>query len=946
MSRLARLRISLRIARRSSLRSPGRSALVVALIALPVAGMAAVMLVLPSTIATTSEKLTIELGHTQASVQIVADPNAGLEQDPTTNNWASGEASSSTPARSGHRTLDELFPAGTRLIPVADSAVTLKTRGGVGTMNTQEGETWDKTLRGAYAIIDGRAPNRADEVLATSGALSRLGVQLGGHVELLAPVARTVTVVGEMDDRAHADSTETLYGLPSAFGDTSDLLKNPQATAYLPDTVIDWNGVKALNKQGALVYSRAVLLDPPKPSEYNGSFSGSSSLSIQFVMAGIIVAFALLEVTLLAGAAFMVGARAQERSLATVASVGAPRSTLLSIITANGVVLGAVGGVIGVGAGIGIGSLFMVLTDDGNATRYWGYHLWWPAMIGIAFAAIVIGWIGALVPAVRASRIDIVAALRGARRPTPIRRRRPVFGLILVVVGFVMGISGGALLFSPVSANTGGSSGPLSWVITGMLIGGPILIQLGLILCSGLMLRVLARLFSRAGVASRLAARDAARNPGRSVPALAVVMTTVFVAVFAMAMISSSETTNRANYQYRAAPGQARLSLNYWGASGEKTVNAQEVVAATRSSLDVAQVASLEAVPDPASLGFSDPSVPPADPGLLLPALTLPAANECPAASTGANYNADAVTPGTKAYEEAQADWRCEDHYARSDMSGDGSRQIWVGDAGDLALVIGTTPSADALATLAGHGAVALHPQYVNDHHVTISWWPTSYWAKSNGEKPPPATKSTTIDAVVQKTTHSLPYGIFISPATAHSLGLDYNDQLVLASTKTPVTQDQIDALNQAIDVIVGVPGGFYTDVERGPAASAGAWAWALLGLAGLIAIGAAAVAIGLARADGRKDQAALTAVGASPRVRRGFGFWQAVVLTGTGAVLGAAVGLVPALALTLPGSGTTFTAPWLQIGATAVLMPLVIAGATWVFTGRGRSDFRRAAIE
>ncbi|WP_256849220.1 hypothetical protein, partial [Pantoea sp. Ft+CA_17] len=78
-------------------------------------------------------------------VQIVADPNAGLEQDPTTNNWASGEASSSTPARSGHRTLDELFPAGTRLIPVAESAVTLKTRGGVGTMNTQEGETWDKT---------------------------------------------------------------------------------------------------------------------------------------------------------------------------------------------------------------------------------------------------------------------------------------------------------------------------------------------------------------------------------------------------------------------------------------------------------------------------------------------------------------------------------------------------------------------------------------------------------------------------------------------------------------------------------------------------------------------------------------------------------------------------------------------------------------------------------
>jgi hypothetical protein len=389
------------------------------------------------------------------------------------------------------------------------------------------------------------------------------------------------------------------------------------------------------------------------------------------------------------------------------------------------------------------------------------------------------------------------------------------------------------------------------------------------------------------------------------------------------------------------------MPLAYWNKSGQHAIRADAVVSAARSSLDAGRISILQSVSDPRTTSGNTDALPAGTTErTLLPFLTIPTAMQCAADYGSVHYDPEAVNSGSAAAEKAASDWRCQDPYALLGSWSDGG-QIWVGTASQLAQVIGAAPSAEAKRALADGGAVALHPQFVQNGHVTVSWWPVSYWQDAtNQQKHLPAARSDTLAAVVQKTEHPLPYGVFISPATARSLHLDYADSLVLASTKTPATQEQLDGIASRVDVAIGVPGSYFADAERGPATDAGLTSWALLGLAGVIAIGAAAIAIGLARADGRRDQAALAAIGAGPRVRRGFGFWQAVVLTGTGSVLGAAVGLVPALALTLPGTGTTFDAPWLQIAATAVLMPLAIAAASWLFVGRGRVSVRRAAIE
>jgi putative ABC transport system permease protein len=105
--------------------------------------------------------------------------------------------------------------------------------------------------------------------------------------------------------------------------------------------------------------------------------------------------------------------------------------------------------------------------------------------------------------------------------------------------------------------------------------------------------------------------------------------------------------------------------------------------------------------------------------------------------------------------------------------------------------------------------------------------------------------------------------------------------------------------------------------------------------VAGIITLGAAAIATGLAAADGRTDLATLAAVGASPRVRRGLSLSQSGVIAGLGSLLGAAAGLGGAVAVLVAlnrglaeiwpaPTPYPITVPWLNVGVALLLVPLV----------------------
>jgi putative ABC transport system permease protein len=108
--------------------------------------------------------------------------------------------------------------------------------------------------------------------------------------------------------------------------------------------------------------------------------------------------------------------------------------------------------------------------------------------------------------------------------------------------------------------------------------------------------------------------------------------------------------------------------------------------------------------------------------------------------------------------------------------------------------------------------------------------------------------------------------------------------------------------------------------------------------LGGVLMLGGTLTATFLALADARPDLATLSAVGASPRTRRGVAAAYALVVGLVGAVLGAVVGFVPGIAITYPltvvsgevdaseVTGPFLDVPWLLIGPLVLGLPLVTA--------------------
>jgi hypothetical protein len=838
----------------------------------------------------------------------------------------------------------DFLPAGTRILPLFRTSVTATTGTGTATFDALEGPTWDPSLAGHFDLVDGHSPRNDSEVMVTASTLDRLGVPLGGEVHLDAPAPATVTIVGILDNQTQPDSVPMFFGRTNALSGTSAADQLQQTDFYLPDTALDWAAVRDLNKVGATVLSRSVLLNPPAAGTTVIDPEPSGSLVIILTIGAIAGGFAAFEVILLAGAAFTVTARQQQRTLATIASVGATRSMLLRILSSSGTVLGAIGGVVGIGVGIGSGAAFMALTGGGDATRYFGFHLPWPLMLVIAGFAVFIGWVAALVPARNASRFDIVAALRGARRPAAPNRHRPIGGLILLSVGLAITFGGGVLLATLIAAASGDS---VRWIPVAMMITGPVLVQIGLILCAPLLLRAVSRLLSRTGIGARLASQDAARNPGRSVPALAAIMTATFITVFAMSMVSSGQQNTIDHHQYRQALGQivVPLSNTDYGTQPPTVAHyAHEdaIVTALRDTVDVDQVRTLASVRDPNYAAFSSSDESADDDSTAVPMVA--PANLCPTSPDSPEFTTAFDDQNSAEYRAAQKDPRC--HIDFLSLSSDIGGHLWIGNVDDLALVLGRKPSSEAQRMLSNGGAVALYPQYVHDGTFSINWWSNKQLGSSEwGRIPGVPLRTETLPAVVDLPVHPVFFGVFVSKSTADAIGLDYQDSVILASTRKAPDASQTDALTAAMRSLPDLHGGqMYAAVETGPPSFAQPWVWGLLGLSGLIAIAAAAVAIGLARFDGRQDDATLSSLGAGRRVRRNFAFWQALVITGTGAVLGAGTGLVPALALGA-NADTPFVPPWLQIGLAAVALPLAIACGSWLFTTRSRVAGRRMTI-
>ncbi|MFG1778390.1 FtsX-like permease family protein [Micromonospora sp. NPDC049051] len=867
---------ALRIARREARRARGRTALVLAMITLPVLVLTFTAVSWRMSELTPVERADRQLGAADAELNWVT--RIPIVQSAWAETWRTDpeEAPPAEPVTAEQVTA--LLPAGSRVIPLR-RWVSFDARIGERVDDTLTGravDLADPLGRGLVRFHSGRAPAGPGEIAVSPAGLRRLDVRLGGTVTSGDGVRswRVVGVAEYPDDLGPVVTLHPSDGRMETEPGTSWLVDLPGA----PDETL----FRRLNAHGVLVHARV-----PAPASGTVTFPpyGRSPLDVEGMSVSVLVGgLGLLEVVLLVGPAFAVGVRRRRRDLALVAVAGGDDVHLRRIVLADGVVLGALGAVVGVTLGVAAAFAGRSLVEQHLFGVRFGAYRWWPeAIAAIAAVAVLAGVLAALAPAWTAARQDVVAGLAGRRTPPAHRRRWLTVGAVLAVGGAAVAAFGAARTAPAV-------------ILAGLVLG-----ELGLVFATPTLVGLLARLGRSLPLAPRIALRDASRNRSSTAPAISAVMAAVAGSVAVGVYLASDDARSATMY----LPTLPAATVLVTGSDGVSLPDLSRVSEAARAHLGGRTVAPLA---EPRCGTATD---------LCVVSPVLPAERVCP------------WTPGDGLSQaeqrRARADARCtgpEDHYGRyfHVLVDDGTALPVLTDAA-------TEDIAAATAVLRAGGAVVTDPRYVRDGRVDVR-------VTRAGQARPDSPAVTTVAAYPLPTALGADR-LLLSPAAAERLGLRVHPLGWAITADGAPDEDRQDRFVAAVR-----PLGAHVEIDQGAQANAGRPLLLLLAAAaGVITVGAAGIATGLAAAEGRADLSTLAAVGAGPGLRRLLSLCQSGVI----AVLGSALGIVAGLgsaSIILTALNRRYAAlwpipepypvvvPWITLGVLVVVPLVAMLGA------------------
>jgi putative ABC transport system permease protein len=909
-------RSALRIARREARRARGRSLLVVAMIMVPVTALAFATVAYDTFTLTPAERADRLMGAAQAAIVWPAD--GPVQQDPADLDSAflagpPPNPGETAPEPSTERLLALLQP-GTRAIADRTGSVAVRTAAGTGDLGVRVLDYVDPLARGILRQLSGGAPATAAEVALTPAAARRVGAGIGGSVRLAG--GGTFRVVGIVEDPTSLEAATILVrpgALPAHV--LSDAGWNLRWLVATPGP-LTWAAVKRLNTHGVVAVSRYVLAHPPSEAERYPEAGAERRLALG--IPGLVGGLALLEIVLLAGPAFAVGARRRRRDLALIAATGGTPAHLRRIVLADGVVLGTVAAISGIVLGIASAAACRPLLEAHLAhARAGGFRVFPAALLAVGGLAVVTGVLAALVPALIAARQDVVGALAGRRGITRSRRRWVALGVALVAAGAVVGASGATRVNQQglVFGATGGTR--INSSVMTVILVGLVVAEVGLVLCTPAMVGLVARLGRLLPVAPRIALRDTARNRTAAAPAISAVMAAVVGSLAVGVVLAAASERARADYHSVNRVGDVVIEYSGKGdPNGPRAVPSQ-ALAILRSLMPVERVHRIGL---PACGGGTECFVSP----------QLPAARKCP-------YEPESLRrdPTPAEQRAARRDPRCDGilgTYRYFEHLISDRFTVVVDDPAAVAALTGLTgqDANRAAAALRGGAVVVDHPRYVVNGRVELAITEVNF---DPGAGKNERTRTTTARGFALPRPPRAPL-VLMTRQTARSLGVGSAMSMLLAPTSRVPTVAEADRLQAALGARVNNRLGVY--VERGPRPDPTTQSLLLLAVvAGIITLGAAAIATGLAAADGRADLTTLAAVGASPRVRRGLSLSQSGVIAGLGSLLGAATGLGGSTAVLValnrglaeiwPAPAPyPITVPWLNVGVALLIVPLV----------------------
>ncbi|MPV35865.1 ABC transporter permease [Georgenia subflava] len=890
MRALTRWGPPLRIACRDARRHKGRTALILVMIALPILAATVIVTMIRSVTPTDATFSQMTLGDT-AQARLTADCIGTTMQD------VRGGMGSCAGTEEGELATEDqiagLLPDGDVLLAAVTSDVAASSPDrAVDSLWVTEVDVTE--LPGLYVTVDGELPTRQGEIALSRPMAETLDVTSGEHLtvqsreEASVEVRITGVFVGQRQDAAVA-----LPGTVPGLADAANRLG--KAWYVVGDAPVTWDNVLHLNDIGVTAVSRAVIADPPDPAAMPISDLDFGSTSYQTIgIVAAVVGVGLLEVVLLIGPAFAVGARRSTRQLGLVAANGGAPRDLRRIVLASGLVLGLTAGVAGAVLGVGAaGALTVVLRARDVAIP--NFIVPWAEAAGLVLVAVLLGAAAAWLPARRAAGQDVVAALAGHRREATPRRAVPWVGLVLTGLGLA-----------------GATAGALTSQVT-LLLGGALVLEIGLILAAGGIITLVGRLAPRLGPAGRIALRDAARQRGRTAPAVAAVLAAVAGMTAAGVYVVSDARHHQQMFQPFLAEGHLEIGLDTaTGSAEERTGRLDDAVAVLDQELSIEHSAPVyvAALPDREAEFLSIyPEMPPEK---LCPIWEL---GRAPTAEEEAAYaddpRCDIGEPAFISYASRARAW-----------TGEGPQDIYIDDGSSVRL-FGLPGAEEAADALTDGKILVTDPDYLDDDGTVLVRF--SSYDPSTGQNSEPVLTEFPAEHVPW-TNHT--YQVILTPQAAQELGLVPVVVGMIAAPERPADAGDVAAANAAVAAAVDdITVRAELPQERGTAVVL----LALVGAAALVGLAATWVSVGLAAADSRPDLATLAAVGAAPRTRKRIVGAQAAVISLIGVPLGVLTGIaLGAVFVTwqanVNGHDPTWQVliPWPMIAATLVTIPLL----------------------
>ena len=400
----------------------------------------------------------------------------------------------------------------------------------------------------SLTYVDGRPPDNPRQVSLDKAAADESGLSIGDRIR----------VAGQTRARSYRLVGLTELGNASFGGASIAQLTLPQAQ-FVTDKTGQFDQISVAAAEGVTPTELRGRIQRVVPSNLRVE-TAQENADRQTNEVKDDLGFLTIALFVFAGVALIVGAfvifntfsitvAQRVREFGMLRTVGASRRQILASVVAESLLIGVVGAVLGLFAGLaiaeGIHGLFRAIGADLPTT---GLVLETRTVVVSLLIGIVVTVLSSLSPALRSTRVPPMAALRDLELPRT-RRRSIVYGVLAVALCVV----GAALVLIALFANIEDSGRAAE--LLGLGSAG---VLFGVSLWSPRLVRPLAALAGRPmeqlrGLVGRLARENSQRNPARTAATAAALMIGLalvsFVTIFAAGIKSSIAGAVDRNFQ-------------------------------------------------------------------------------------------------------------------------------------------------------------------------------------------------------------------------------------------------------------------------------------------------------------------------------------------------------------------------------------------------------------